>query len=526
MSDQKNLREAEDRGNNSDSDSESEDDLGAEIDSLPISHELIIPAHEKAVTQISLDASCTRFITSSNDGHLKYFDFNGMNPSNKSAFRDVTPLGSFDEVQINAASYSPSGDCILLIAKNTKPMLFSRDDQKPLGTYTAGDMYLVDMKNTKGHVAEVTYGSWNPQYKTKGHGVFATSGSDATVRIWDQGQYSKQKTVIVYRYTSGGNKGRMKMTTVGWTNDGNSVISSAFDGALGLWDTRTSLTNPSQMIRNAHKDSTWTSSICCSPVDDNLLATRGGNGDDSVKLWDLRQFTRPILQKTNMINQRDNCNVSFSPDGKYILTGTSFSSESNVNGQLHILDKSDLLPLISLPFKSTSPVGVTFSTWVPKLNQILTGLSDGSCHVFFSPNLSSKGAKLVMAKAPKKRHVDDNTSLTMNIDINANSISVSAGEHMKKRGSEKHNSNQAMPEKPKQQVFGTPSENFIKNNVELSELVHQDPREALLKYAEQAEKAPMFFTGKNLQPKILAETIDDQAKDEEEAKIKRIKYGI
>ena len=44
-----------------------------------------------------------------------------------------------------------------------------------------GDMYISDMSNTKGHVAALTDGQWNP----KANNIFMTSSMDSTVRLWD-----------------------------------------------------------------------------------------------------------------------------------------------------------------------------------------------------------------------------------------------------------------------------------------------------------------------------------------------------
>lgn len=42
-------------------------------------------------------------------------------------------------------------------------------------------MYLHDMTNTKGHVAAISDGKWNP----KNDNLFLTSSYDGTIRQWD-----------------------------------------------------------------------------------------------------------------------------------------------------------------------------------------------------------------------------------------------------------------------------------------------------------------------------------------------------
>jgi len=44
--------------------------------------------------------------------------------------------------------------------------------------YVKGDMYIRDMKNTAGHVGELTSGAWHP----KDSQTFITSASDSTIR--------------------------------------------------------------------------------------------------------------------------------------------------------------------------------------------------------------------------------------------------------------------------------------------------------------------------------------------------------
>ncbi|KAL8930897.1 MAG: hypothetical protein Q9211_007193, partial [Gyalolechia sp. 1 TL-2023] len=70
-----------------------------------------------------------------------------------------------------------------------------------------------------------------------------------------------------------------------------------------------------------------------------------------------------------------------------------------------------------------------------------------------------------------------------------------------------------------------PDAKHVRDNIPLSSMRDEDPREALLKYAEKAEREPMF-TGawRKTQPKTIYADISD---DEEEAgrERKRVKEG-
>lgn len=467
-------------GSDDDSDSDSDND---DDDELPISHELVIKAHSKPVSSISLDSSGSRAVTASYDTFLNYWDFNGMDMSRKAPFRSSEPLETH---QLRTASFSPLNDnAILVVPRFTKPKIFSREGQE-VSEFVAGDMYLVDMNNTKGHTAEMTHGCWSPSERN----MFATSALDSTVRIWDTDNTRSQKNVIVLR-SKGGRGNKVRVSTLGFSGSGANIVAGTAEGSIGLWSSKGPFLRPSQFVENAHESESIVSLV--SGPDDFTLASRGSNG--SIKLWDTRQFKSPVMSRATPLpcGDMEACNsLSFDPTGQYLLAGSTGS-------ELHVLDKSDLTSLQTLHLGASSSV-VTSVTWHSRLNQIFAGLSDGSVHALFSPELSTKGAKLVVEKAPKKRFIDDNTAATTNISavgLEEGISRIQAEEEERKRASRKHKleegSHGAQPDPAaKNRLWGAPDQEHLKNNVPLSHMVSEDPREALLKYAERAKKDPRF----------------------------------
>ncbi len=61
-------------------------------------------------------------------------------------------------------SWSPTGDAFLAVSGSPQPKVYSRDGKEE-GEFVRGDMYIRDMKNTKGHVSGCTGGSWHPTEK-------------------------------------------------------------------------------------------------------------------------------------------------------------------------------------------------------------------------------------------------------------------------------------------------------------------------------------------------------------------------
>ena len=96
-------------------------------------------------------------------------------------------------------------------------------------------------------------------------------------------------------------------------------------------------------------------------------------------------------------------NAVFSPDEKYVATGVGATSKAG-QGRLLFLNRTDLSVVKEVGMEST-PVKVV---WHSKINQIITGLSNGMISVLYSAGTSTHGAKLLLSKgAPKRPTVED-----------------------------------------------------------------------------------------------------------------------
>ena len=76
------------------------------------------------------------------------------------------------------------------------------------------------------------------------------------------------------------------------------------------------------MVREAHTFREEYSSIAC--FSDNIrVATR--NTDGTLKVWDMRKLTRPLVHERDLPNRFPGSKICFSPDNKYLLVGTSIA---------------------------------------------------------------------------------------------------------------------------------------------------------------------------------------------------------
>lgn len=519
-------------GDSDDSDDDSsddDDDNDDDEDEYPVSHELVLKTHDRTVTSVSLDPSGSRLATGSLDGTIKLHDFASMTPTTLRAFRSVDPWDAkssamaAESYPINLVQFNPlSGGAFLCVSGHPQAKILSRDGDV-LTEFVKGDMYLRDMHNTKGHVSEITTGTWHPADRN----LCVTAGTDSTLRIWDINKKRSQKEVIVFKSKAAGAAGRTRMTAVAWgapAQGGNSVlVAAALDGSLVMYSGNGPFTRPAAEIREAHKPDTWTGGVDIS-ADGRMVVTRGGDG--LIKLWDTRKFKAPLVsvEHPSTSDRFAMTNIKYSPNSTSIITGSA-------SGHLHILNPGNLKPEHVTPITPGIPLIVV--DWHSKLNQIVTGSANAETHVLYNPAMSQRGAVDVMSKAPKKRHIDDNPALTMDQTLGLSGDSIItpgalSAQQRKGKGGVTGTGKSLDPRRPQVQQItpfmrSQPDEKHIEEAIPLSKMLHEDPREALLKYADVAKKDPLFTNAwKETQPVTqYAELSDEEEEGPDKKRVKR-----
>ncbi|KAI1484258.1 WD40 repeat-like protein [Daldinia eschscholtzii] len=520
-----------DSKNKSDNDSDSDDDDSSDDsddeDEYPTSHEMVIKTHDRAVTTLSLDPAGGRLISGSIDCTVKLHDLSSLTPTTIRAFRSVDPYetkpssASTESHPIHHVEFNPlAGGLFLCISAHPQAKILSRDGDV-VTEFVKGDMYLRDMNNTKGHVSEVTTGTWHPTDRN----LCVTAGTDSTLRIWDINNKRSQKEVIVFKSKAAGAAGRTRMTAVAWgspAQGGNNVlISAALDGTLVMWSGNGPFTRPAAEIREAHKPNTWTGGIDISS-DGRMVVTRGG--DNLIKLWDTRKFKEPLVtvEHPSTSDHYPTSNIKYAPNSTSIITGSA-------TGHLHILNPGNLRPEYTTPVTPGSPV-ITVD-WHPKINQIVTGSANAETHILYNPTMSTRGAVDVMSRAPKRRHIDDNPEFTTDQSLGLSGDAIVTPGTLpgtRKTGitASGKSKDPRRPHVPQQTPFmrSQPDEKHISENIPLSRMLHEDPREALLKYADLAKKDPVFTKAwKSTQPVTQYADVSDDEEEEgpEKKKAKR-----
>lgn len=498
---------------NSEDESSSESDEEEEKTNwyLPIDQEASITHGTKAVVALAVDPAGARLASGSVDYDVKFWDFAGMD-STLQSFRSMNPCGNHP---IKALQYSSTGDAVLVVSGMSQAKVLDRDGHEVLEC-VKGDQYVADMARTKGHTSPLTSGCWHPKKKDE----FLTSSEDSTCRLWDVKKPFQQKNVIKCRAQNG-----LKTTPTACTysRDGNLVACVCMDGSIQMWDHRKMFVNTALQLRNAHQVSSETSCITFSYLG-SWVATRGC--DDTLKLWDIRAFKKPINVVENLFSRYASTDCMFSPDDKMIVTGESVK-RGETDGKMQFFDTKT--------FDKIKEVNVTNShviktVWHPKLQQIFVGTGSGIVKIYYDETRSIRGAKLCTVKTRKKIKQIEVVAAQQIITPHALPMFRQEKPKSIRKKMEKERLDPVKSHRPDLPIksgqggrvaaSGSTLSSYVIRNLGLSKKIEddQDPREAILRFAKDAAENPYWISPaySKTQPNTVFQNIggDDESTDE------------
>lgn len=446
-----------------DSSAEESDDSDDEEAGMPCSHELVLSAHNRSVAGLCIDPAGTRLATGSHGGDVATWNFGGMSADAPRPFwRSGTGVGGGDSdthgQQVRSCAFSSTGAHLLVCRAGWQAQVLTRGGDTVCDT-VKGDPYLLDLKATSGHVGELTGGVWHCAYAER----FATWSADSTVRIWDLAKPRKNLQVLVHRSKATAGTGRVKCTAAAYAaSDAGKTLGACYaDGTVSLWQPDAAVHRPmGGSVPDAHAGEGGAMAIAFS-LNGHTLATRSRT---AVKLWDRRNFTKPVSDTAKLGIKLDTApdsaaDLVFSPNNQELVTphcsyrqtvrttgdlsgdgdtDTGIGAENivleEIDPALYVLSTRDLRLVKTVPLDSAAVRVV----WHAKLDQALVGRSDGRVSMLFAPPAASDysagagtgvgvgggmgggmgevaggrerkpaGAMLVISRAPKRRHIDD-----------------------------------------------------------------------------------------------------------------------
>ncbi|PJF19742.1 hypothetical protein PSACC_00395, partial [Paramicrosporidium saccamoebae] len=470
---------------------------------LPVTHSITLKQHRKTISALSLDKSGARLAVGSHDYTLSLWDFGGMDHT-LSPFRYLEPT---EGCPLRFLQFSPASDWLLVGGGGT-PVLLDRHGALVM-EYAKGDPYLRDMRKTAGHVSAVTAGKWY------GEDRFVTAGLDGTVRFWDA-EKKNCETVLVVR-PQGKTGGRSPgVTALAMMPDNTNLCVATADGSIRIYSTKGPWLHADSMVSDAHNGET-----SCLAIDSSGRYITSRGADDTLKLWDVRSFSKPIGVVNDLPNTNDETSCVFSPDQNLIATCVS-ARKGKSSGSVAFFDTVSLEAV-------TEPVCIGDSSavsllWPTVLNQLIVGCGDGNVQMLYDPQLSQKGAILPLSRSNVKKKESMMAFTVGGIQTpNALPLFKTLEGRSLKRIRIKMRKDPRSSSRPEMPVdgpgtggrLGSSVTQSIMRNVLRDTRRDEDPREALLRYAERAEKDPKFVTPayKETQPTTIldAELLEKEA---------------
>eukprot|EP01018_Ginkgo_biloba_P021759 Gb_32940 [translate_table: standard] len=474
----------------SDETSSNSDDGETNLFRVPISNEIVLKGHTKVVSALAIDHTGSRVLTGSYDYSVRMYDFQGMTSQLRS-FRQLEP---FEGHQVRSLSWSPTSDRFLCVTGSAQAKIYDRDGLT-LGEFAKGDMYLRDLKNTKGHISGLTCGEWHPREKQ----TILTSSEDGSLRIWDVNEFRSQKQVIKPKLAR---PGRVPVTTCAWGRDGKCVAGGVGDGSIQVWNLKPGWgSRPDIYVERGHEDDITGLQFC---ADGTMLLSR--STDATLKVWDLRKMKNALQVFKDLPNNYAQTNAALSPDERLIFTGTSVERDGNSGGLLCFYDRQKLELVSRIGVSPTQ--SVVCCAWQPRLNQVFATAGDkkeGGTHILYDPAVSERGALVCVARAPRKKSLDDFE--VKPVIHNPHALPLFRDEPSRKRQREKARNDPIKSQRPDLPVTGPGfggrvgstkgsllTQYLLKEGGLIKETwMDEDPREAILKYADAAAKDPKFI---------------------------------
>jgi len=238
-------------------------------------------------------------------------------------------------------------------------------------------------------------------------------------------------------------------------------------------------------------------------------------------------------------------NAIFSPDEKYVLTGSG-NPEKGKAGQLCFLRRDDLESVANVQLDSP----VVKVIWHSRINQvslrdaclgmringrqIVAGTASGAVTVLFSPVSSTNGAKLIANKGPPRKATVESLSASLleptivaphalPMFRDGDDVITAMGSMATKRKRDKERSDPRKSRRPELPVTG-PGKGGRVGASATQHLVQTlfkdttrdvDPREALLKYADQ-EDGLMWTKAWKDSGQVFAKEEEEKEEGEEE----------
>lgn len=493
------------------------------IDHLPAQNVVTFgTTHDSYISCVAVDKAGNRMISASMDSTIKLWDFNSMNRSLQS-FRSIN---LFEESPVRNVQFSCTGGMLLCSGGLNKAVVTDREG-RIMSQTAKGDMYIVDAARTKGHTGAILAAKWKPK-EGSSPTVIVTSSADSTVRVWDVTRTNRlpmvdnpvihQQRVTKLRNSRGH---KFSATAMDWLWDDKTCALGCSDGNIRVIDPTSFSLRPLDASEVFVKDGEEITSVtsaphsCAAP----LLLVR--SSDNFLRIFDRRNMRHAVKEFADLPNTISESNACFIDDvGDFFVTGTSANRKGGTpKGSIRLYSRQSLQEVWKYEM-CESAGSVVYSTWHSKLNQVLFGAGDGKLRALYHPTESRRGVLTCLSKSEYRKAHGIAAVGTGDAIVASSMFTDNGNRNMPPSKRSRREASIAM--KPKaftggiggKKVTRTMAKHIAAKSV--STEWSQDPREAILKYADIAKKDPHFTKAyQSTQPEtLLAEKTAEQEEED------------
>ena len=233
-----------------------------------------LEGHIAKILSLAFSPDGDHIVSGSNDGTIKLWDL-----------RSQEKLGRMrNNSLITSLAFSPSGEQLASSSQEDSDITIWHAKEK-------------DISELKGHRNSVSSVAFSPD------GKFILSGSrDKSIILWD---LKREKSIKKLS----GHEG--SVNSVGFSLDGEYMISSSLDKTVRVWDWK-------KQIAKLKRHHGIVKKACFSPDANYIVSALA----DTLRVWDSRNFEKITLSKPSTLFLSGVMDMSFSPDGKYLVSGS------------------------------------------------------------------------------------------------------------------------------------------------------------------------------------------------------------
>ncbi|KAJ2474510.1 hypothetical protein GGI02_000037 [Coemansia sp. RSA 2322] len=140
----------------------------------PVDSQIVMMEHNKAISAVAWDPSGDVLASGDHGSLVHLWDFGAMD----GAYRSTRTLVPFEGQQVRDLRFNRAGTLLLCATSDPRAKLYDIDG-RAVCEFKRGDMYVSDMRKTKGHVAGLFSVDWSPHHDD----VFASASADGTISL-------------------------------------------------------------------------------------------------------------------------------------------------------------------------------------------------------------------------------------------------------------------------------------------------------------------------------------------------------